>query len=240
MNRMKIVFTDTKTVTSGDSTLLDRFKDFGEVVMFDNLDSSLVACHANDADILVCNKTVITAKDMDALPQLKYIGVLATGYNVVDVEAARLKEIVVTNIGNVTLENVEVDEGLEGATLVEGEVNPIPSIAPGLNATVKYEYIVDEDDIKAGKVVNTATATVEGEDPTNPENPTEVPTAEVDKTIELIRNELNNWTSPIIIITAHVSLYYDVYKQRLQILDFIGKCENIKKNLSENIDICLI
>ena len=43
-----------------------------------------------------------------------------------------------------------------------------------------------------------------------------------------IRNELNNWTSPIIIITAHVSLYYDVYKQRLQILDFIGKCEDIE------------
>lgn len=54
-----------------------------------------------------------------------------------------------------------------------------------------------------------------------------------------IRNQYNNWISPIIIITAHTSLYYEVYKQRLQILDFIGKCENIKKNLSENIDICL-
>lgn len=55
----------------------------------------------------------------------------------------------------------------------------------------------------------------------------------------MIRNDYNNWISPIIIITAHTSLYYEVYKQRLQILDFIGKCENIKKNLSENIDICL-
>lgn len=54
-----------------------------------------------------------------------------------------------------------------------------------------------------------------------------------------IRNEMNNWISPIIIITAHSSLYYEVYKQRLQILDFIGKCENIETNLSENIDICL-
>ena len=54
-----------------------------------------------------------------------------------------------------------------------------------------------------------------------------------------IRNELNNWTSPIIIITAHVSLYYDVYKQRLQILDFIGKCEDIKSNLATCIDICI-
>lgn len=55
----------------------------------------------------------------------------------------------------------------------------------------------------------------------------------------MIRNNYNNWISPIIIITAHTSLYYEVYKQRLQILDFIGKCEDIKKNLSENIDICL-
>ena len=55
----------------------------------------------------------------------------------------------------------------------------------------------------------------------------------------LIRNENNNWISPIIIITAHTSLYYEVYKQRLQVLDFIGKCENIEKNLSEVIDICL-
>lgn len=55
----------------------------------------------------------------------------------------------------------------------------------------------------------------------------------------LIRNKYNNWISPIIIITAHTSLYYEVYKQRLQILDFIGKCDHLKKNLSENIEICI-
>ena len=54
-----------------------------------------------------------------------------------------------------------------------------------------------------------------------------------------IRNKYEDWNSPIIIITVHTSLYYEVYKQRLQILDFIGKCENIEHNLSENIDICL-
>ena len=54
-----------------------------------------------------------------------------------------------------------------------------------------------------------------------------------------IRNKYENWNSPIIIITVHTSLYFEVYKQRLQILDFIGKCENVEKNLSENIDICL-
>ena len=54
-----------------------------------------------------------------------------------------------------------------------------------------------------------------------------------------IRNIQNNWISPIIIITAHTSLGYEVYRQRLQILDFIGKCEDIETNLSENIDLCL-
>ena len=54
-----------------------------------------------------------------------------------------------------------------------------------------------------------------------------------------IRNECNNWISPIIIVTAHTSLYYEVYKQRLQLLDFIGKCNSVEENVSENIDICL-
>lgn len=55
----------------------------------------------------------------------------------------------------------------------------------------------------------------------------------------IIRNKYNNWISPIIIITAHSSLYYEVYKQRLQVLDFISKFQDVKNNLCENIDICL-
>ena len=54
-----------------------------------------------------------------------------------------------------------------------------------------------------------------------------------------IRNIYNNWISPIIIVTAHTSLYFEVYKQRLQVLDFIAKCDDVKNNLSENIDICI-
>ncbi len=54
-----------------------------------------------------------------------------------------------------------------------------------------------------------------------------------------IRYKYNDWTSPIIIISVHMSLYYEVYKQRLQILDCIGKSDNVEKLLSENIDICL-
>lgn len=67
----------------------------------------------------------------------------------------------------------------------------------------------------------------------------ELPNGDGIEIARMIRDECNNWISPIIIITAHSSLYYEVYKQRLQVLDFIPKCSNIEKNLNENIDICL-
>ena len=51
------------------------------------------------------------------------------------------------------------------------------------------------------------------------------------------RNNNNNNNNNI--LTAHTSLYFQVYKQRLQILDFIGKSDNIEKNINENIAICL-
>lgn len=67
----------------------------------------------------------------------------------------------------------------------------------------------------------------------------ELPSIEGVEIAREIRYKYNNWNSPIIIISVHTSLYYEVYKQRLQILDFIGKCDNIEKLLSENVDICL-
>lgn len=67
----------------------------------------------------------------------------------------------------------------------------------------------------------------------------ELPSGDGLDIVRTIRNEYNNWISPIIIITCHSSLIYDVYKQRLQILDFIAKCEDINLNLSKSIEICL-
>ena len=54
-----------------------------------------------------------------------------------------------------------------------------------------------------------------------------------------IRYKYNDWNSPIIILTVHTSLYYEVYKQRLQILDFIPKFGSIDTSINEDIDICL-
>ena len=53
---------------------------------------------SSGAEVLITNKTVITAENMAALLALKYIGVLATGYNIVDVAAAKERGIIVTNI----------------------------------------------------------------------------------------------------------------------------------------------
>lgn len=54
-----------------------------------------------------------------------------------------------------------------------------------------------------------------------------------------VRYKLNDWVSPIIVLTAHTSAYYKIYKQKLQILDFIGKGNDIDSDIKENIDISL-
>src|SRR5690606_34049223 len=61
-------------------------------------DKDLVIERGREADIILLNKTILNRDMMDHMPNLKYVGVLATGYNIVDVEAAREKGVVVTNI----------------------------------------------------------------------------------------------------------------------------------------------
>lgn len=94
---MKIVVLDGYGINPGDLSW-EAMQSLGELQVYNRTSPSELLDRAKGAEVLITNKTVITAKDMDALPQLKYIGVLATGYNVVDIEAARSKEIVVTNI----------------------------------------------------------------------------------------------------------------------------------------------
>ncbi len=69
-----------------------------EFVVYDRTPANLVVERAKDADIAITNKVVFSDEVMAQLPRLRYIGVLATGYNVVDVEAAHRRGIVVTNI----------------------------------------------------------------------------------------------------------------------------------------------
>lgn len=94
---MKIVVLDGYAANPGDLSW-DDLKSLGECVIYDRTSSDEVLKRAKNAEILLTNKTVLDRAHMGALPTLKYIGVLATGYNVVDVEAARERGIVVTNI----------------------------------------------------------------------------------------------------------------------------------------------
>ena len=70
----------------------------GECTIYDRTAPAEVLERAAGAEILLTNKTVLTAEHMAALPELKYIGVLATGYNIVDTTAAKERGIIVTNI----------------------------------------------------------------------------------------------------------------------------------------------
>lgn len=94
---MKIVILDGYTANPGDLSW-DELKEFGELSVYDRTTPEQLLSRAEGAEILLTNKVIIDAKAMNALPQLHYIGVLATGYNVVDIEEAHRRGIVVTNI----------------------------------------------------------------------------------------------------------------------------------------------
>ena len=94
---MKIVVLDGYALNPGDLSW-DEMGKLGELTVHERTSPNELLERAYDAEVLITNKTLITAANMDALPHLKYIGVLATGYNVVDIEAAKKHQIVVTNI----------------------------------------------------------------------------------------------------------------------------------------------
>ncbi len=94
---MKIVVLDGYGLNPGDLSW-DAVSQLGELTVYDRTSSEEIIARSAGAEAILTNKTVITAEIMEALPDLKYIGVLATGYNVVNVGAAREKGIVVTNI----------------------------------------------------------------------------------------------------------------------------------------------
>ena len=94
---MKIVVLDSYGMNPGDLSW-DALKELGEVTIYPRTSEDEVYQRCVEADIVLTNKVVFDADTIWELPNLKYIGVLATGYNVVDTEAARDNDIVVTNI----------------------------------------------------------------------------------------------------------------------------------------------
>ena len=94
---MKIVALDGYAANPGDLSW-NEMRTLGECIIYDRTAPSEILERAEGADVLLTNKVVISAEHMKALPQLKYIGVMATGYNIVDTEAAKEQGIIVTNI----------------------------------------------------------------------------------------------------------------------------------------------
>lgn len=97
---MKIVVLDGYALNPGDLSW-QGFEELGEVTVYDRTsytDKQEIIERIGDAKAILTNKTPITADVLKACPQLTYIGVLATGYNVVDLAAAKEQGITVTNI----------------------------------------------------------------------------------------------------------------------------------------------
>lgn len=94
---MKIVVLDGYAANPGDISW-EPWKELGEFVVYERTAPEELLQRAEGADALLTNKVIISKESMKALPNLKYIGVLATGYNVVDIPAAKELGISVTNI----------------------------------------------------------------------------------------------------------------------------------------------
>lgn len=94
---MKIVVLDGYALNPGDLSW-DELSVLGDLAVYERTSREQILERAKDAVCVLTNKTVLDAETLSALPALRYIGVLATGYNVVDTAAASARGIVVTNI----------------------------------------------------------------------------------------------------------------------------------------------
>ena len=102
---MNIVILDGYSANPGDLSW-EELKTLGNVTVYDRTSPSETVTRAAEAEVVLTNKVVIGREEMAQLPHLKYIGVLATGYNVVDIEAAHERGITVTNVPAYSTESV--------------------------------------------------------------------------------------------------------------------------------------
>ncbi|MGB8169191.1 MAG: D-2-hydroxyacid dehydrogenase [Chthoniobacteraceae bacterium] len=92
-----IVILDAFTANPGDLSW-EKLSRLASLQIHDRTAASEIVARAGNAAVILTNKTPLTAQTIEALPHLRYIGVLATGYNIVDVAAARARGIVVSNV----------------------------------------------------------------------------------------------------------------------------------------------
>ena len=102
---MKIVITDASTVTNGDIDL-KVFQQFGDVEIFDVTEENQVAERVKNADMVICNKTLLNRNNLKEAKNLKYIGLFATGFNNIDLEYTNEAGITVCNAPGYSTEAV--------------------------------------------------------------------------------------------------------------------------------------
>ncbi len=103
---MKLLLTDCATLRSNGDLSLDSLKRFGDIFEYENITRAGLLKEAADADIILCNKTVIDKEVFDAAENLKYIGLFATGYNNIDIDYAKQKGVTVCNAGSYSTDAV--------------------------------------------------------------------------------------------------------------------------------------
>ena len=102
---MKIVILDGYTANPGDLSW-EGLEAIGDVTVYERTKQEETVQRAAGAEIVLTNKVIIGKAEIEQLPQLKYVGVLATGYNVVDIETAHQRGITVTNVPAYSTESV--------------------------------------------------------------------------------------------------------------------------------------
>lgn len=102
---MKIVIADTYAALPGDIDWEGMDK-MGECTYYERTSKGELPARAADADMILVNKTFVSKEDLDSMPKLKYIGVMSTGTNTVDVEEAKRRGIIVTHIPQYSTESV--------------------------------------------------------------------------------------------------------------------------------------
>jgi glycerate dehydrogenase len=94
---MKIVILDGYALNPGDLSW-EALEELGELTVYDRTPPELLAARAGEGEAVLTNKVELDAGLIDRLPRLRYIGVLATGFNIIDLDAARRRNIPVTNV----------------------------------------------------------------------------------------------------------------------------------------------
>ena len=102
---MKIVILDAYTA-SHEELSWGELETLGELTAYDRTRPEETVERAKDADVVLTNKVILGKAEISQMPKLKYIGVLATGYNVVDMDAARERGVIVTNVPAYSTESV--------------------------------------------------------------------------------------------------------------------------------------